>query len=350
MLRLATRLALLLGLVLVLGACPEEGGPTPDGALPDRGPEEDSRISDAAPPDDGAKGDGPEGDGPGADHGPSPDGPPVDGPVSDVSPAADLGPATGPFRVATFNCYCLKNDPAKRIKGIAAEIHKLKPHAVGLQEVCESLGSGGSDNFAKALTVELQALSGTAWEHRFAKTHVSWSAYDEGVGLLVPKGNVIDWGEKSLPQGNGWFPRKVIWARVGTSNGVFLIYSTHLTVSADAADRANQAKTIVALVNQHATTLPQVVVGDFNDWYGSLAVSAMKSGPPAFTESWGTKHPGSANPGLTCCYPSFGSRIDYIFVKSSALSSLDQVELAFDQPYQGQALSDHRGLFVQFKN
>lgn len=256
------------------------------------------------------------------------------------------GPPGATFRVATFNCHCLIDDPATRARGIAAEIDALKLHAVGLQEVCQSLGSGGSDNFAQTLALELQALTGQAWEQRFAKTHVSWSAYDEGLAVLVPKGQVLDWGEQALPQGQGPFPRKVIWARVGTAGGPFYLYSTHLTISSDPLDREAQAKAILALASQ-AGGAPRIVVGDFNDGYGSAAVSAMKGGPPAFTESWGAKHPGSTSPGLTCCYPSFGSRIDYIFVESSALTSLDQVELAFDQPYQGLPLSDHRGLWVQ---
>lgn len=322
---------------LVLGACSDNGGPVADGPLFDRdvdGPLTDSRRPDAKA--DTAASDALPTDGPPAEQGPGSDALPSDGP-----------PAAGPLRVATFNCHCLIDSPTTRAKGIAAEIDQLKLHAVGLQEVCQSLGSA-SDNFAQALAVELQALTGVAWEHRFAKTHVSWSAYDEGVGLLVPGGQVLDWGEQSLPQGAGPFPRKVIWAKVGGGNGPFYLYSTHLTISSDPLDREAQAKAILALVNQHATSLPQVVVGDFNDWYASPAVGAMKTGPPSFTEAWGTKHPGAANPGLTCCYPSFASRIDYVFVKSSALSSLDVVELAFDQLYQGAPLSDHRGLYVQF--
>ena len=318
---------LLAGLALVACSDDDDGGPVADAPPFDLGvdgPLTDSRRPDAT-----------------ADSAAS-DAPPADGP-----PAVPDSNTAGPLRVATFNCHCLIDNPATRAKGIAAEIDLLKLHAVGLQEVCQSVGTGG-DNFAQALAVELQALTGVAWEHRFAKTHVSWNAYDEGVGLLVPAGQVLDWGEQSLPQGAGPFPRKVIWAKVGGGNGPFYLYSTHLTISADPLDREAQAKAILALVNQHATSLPQVVVGDFNDWYASPAVSTTKSGPPAFTEAWGAKHPGAANPGLTCCHPSFASRIDYVFVKSSALSSLDAVELAFDQLYQGAPLSDHRGLYVQF--
>ena len=328
---IATRLVVAL---LLLGGCSDDGATT-DGPPADLGVDASAAdvgtdtMTDATP--DLA----------------SPDALPDTGPVD--GPRPDTPPTTGLLRVATFNCYCLKDSPATRAKGIAEQIKQLDPHVVGLQEVCQSLSSGGSDNFAKTLTVELQALTGKAWEFKFAKTHVSWSAYDEGVGLLAPAGQLLASGEQSLPQGAGPFPRKVIWAKVGTSGGPFYFYSTHLTISSNAQDRENQAQAIVALASQHATTLPQVVVGDFNDWYGSGAVNAMKSGPPAFTDSWGTKNPGSVNPGLTCCYPNFGSRIDYVFVKTSALSLLDKVELAFDAPYQGVQLSDHRGIFVQFK-
>jgi len=258
------------------------------------------------------------------------------------------GSGEGPLRVATFNCHCLLDAPSTRAKGIALQIVKLDPDVVGLQEVCQT-ASSPADNFAQAIVVELKALSGKDWQTTFTKTHLSWTTYDEGVGLLAPKGTIVSSGEVSLPQGQGPFPRKVVWARLATSRGGIYVYNTHLTISSDPDDRLSQVTAILALVNQHlGANLPQVVVGDFNDWYGSSAVSQMKSGPPAFTEAWGTKHPGSTDPGLTCCYPTFQYRIDYVFVRSAALSSLDQVELAFDQPYSAVQLSDHRGLFVEF--
>jgi len=273
--------------------------------------------------------------------------PPPDGAALDL-PAGDLPAATGPLRLATFNCWCLQNSPAKRAKGIALEIQKLKPDAVGLQEVCQSKGGTGADNFAATLAAELKALTGQAWEHRFARTHEAWGKWDEGVGLLAPAGRIKASGELALPKGGGSFPRKAIWARVSSNRGEFYLYSAHLTISAAAKDRQAQAAAIVSLAAGHATALPQVVVGDFNDWYASSAVTTLKKGPPAFTEAWGAKHPGASTPGLTCCHPSFSTRIDYIFVKTATLKRLDTVSLAFTQPYGGQVLSDHRGLFAAF--
>lgn len=329
--------------------CTDDTGPGPDTRVPDGPVVFDSGVD--AVTDDARTSDAPVADGPALDAKEQDVSlPPDTVPLPDQPVSLDTGPATGQIRVATINCYCLKDSPDKRAKGIAAEIVKLDPHAVGLQEVCQGVSSGGSDNFAKTLTAEIKALSGKDWDYKYAKTHVAWSVYDEGVGLLAPKGTILASGEQGLPQGKGAFPRKVIWAQVslGPGKGAFYLYSTHLTISSDPVDRENQVKSILALVNQHATTAPQVVVGDFNDWYASLAVSAIKAGPPAFSDAWGTKHPGSANPGLTCCAPSFGSRIDYVFIKSASIASLDQVELAFTTPYGGVGLSDHRGLFARF--
>ena len=263
-------------------------------------------------------------------------------------PGKDLSPGKGPLRVATLNCYCLKNNPATRAKGIAAQLKQLNPDAVAMQEVCQTAGKGGADNFAKLLIKELKAATGQDWEHRFAKTHLAWSTYDEGLGLLARKGTFAASGEQSLPN-VGSFPRKVIWGKISTPRGAFYLYSTHLTISSNPNHRKQQAQAIVALANKHsAANLPQVVMGDFNDWYASGAVNAMKQGPPAFTEAWGTKHPGAAKPGLTCCTPNFKSRIDYVFISSKQLNSLHRVELAFDKQHQGVWLSDHRGLFAEF--
>ena len=255
---------------------------------------------------------------------------------------------TGPYRVATFNAYCLKDSPAKRAVAVAAEIKKLNLDAVGLQEVCQTASSGGSDHFGKTLTAELKKATGQDWEYRWAKTHLAWSTYDEGVGVVARKGAIKSWGEKKLYKpGSSGFQRKVIWAKVATPRGAFYIYSTHLGITSS-SDRTKQAQDILALVKQHATPLPQVVMGDFNDFYASGAVNTIKNGPPQFVEAWGTKHPGSSNPGLTCCRPTFKSRIDYILIKKSTLSNLTKVTLAFDINYLGVWLSDHRGVFAEF--
>lgn len=344
---LATRVALALALALA-AACSDDGGAADQGG--DLGVDGPTADSGADLPGGGAEA-GPDG---AADMAADTGG---DAGMDATSPdaavdqsGADGQAGAGPLRVATINCYCLKDSPAQRIKGIAAEIKALNPDAVGLQEVCQTISLGGSDNFAKALAAELKTLTGKDWEHRYAKTHVAWSLYDEGVGLLAPKGSITKSGELSLPKGGGAFPRKAAWAMVKTPRGSFYLYSTHLTISSNPADRTNQVKAILGLVNQHSAGVaaPHVVVGDFNDWYGSGAITAMKSGPPAFTESWGTKHPGSAKPGLTCCRPSFKSRIDYVFINSAALKTLDKVELAFTAQTGGVSLSDHMGLFAEF--
>ena len=296
----------------------------------------------------------------------SPDKPPADGKPKDMpkkpdkpntdtkqpapdqkQPKPDLPiTGTGPYRVATFNAYCLKDTPAKRAKGIAAEIKKLNIDAVGIQEMCQTANKGGADHFGKTLTAELKAATGQDWEYRWAKTHLAWSTYDEGLGVLARKGQIKAWGEKKLYKAGG-FQRKVIWAKVATSRGAFYLFSTHLGITSS-GDRGKQAADIVGLVSQQASQLPVVIVGDFNDFYGSAAVNNVKNGPPQFIDAWGTKHPGSAKPGLTCCWPNFKSRIDYIFHKKATLANLAKVELAFEVPHKGVPLSDHKGVFSEF--
>ena len=338
-------LLLLLGAALVLSCSDDTEPPDPDWPpVVDLGQDKNTKPGDSSPdkpPRDGKPKDMPQ---------------KLDKPITDTKkPPVDqkLTPdqpitGTGPYRVATFNAYCLKDSPAKRAVGIAAEIKKLNADAVGLQELCQTANKGGADHFGKTLCAELKKATGQDWEYRWAKTHLAWSTYDEGVGVIARKGQIKAWGEKSLykPAGKG-FQRKVIWAKVATNRGAFYLYSTHLGITSP-ADRTKQAENIRDLVKQHATSLPQIVVGDFNDYYGSGAVSTIKNGPPAFIDAWGTKHPGSTQPGLTCCRPTFNSRIDFILIKKGALSTLAQVELAFDVLVQGVGLSDHRGLFAEF--
>ena len=274
-------------------------------------------------------------------------GPDTKKPVPDQKPKPDK-PITGkgPYRVATFNLYCHKDSPAVRVQGIAAEIKKLNLDALGLQEVCQTAGKGGSDHMGKQLCAELKKITGQDWEYRWTKTHLAWNTHDEGLGVLARKGQIKAWGEKKLYKAGG-FQRKVIWAKVATSRGAFYLFSTHLGITSS-GDRGKQAADIVGLVSQQASQLPVVIVGDFNDFYGSAAVNNVKNGPPQFIDAWGTKHPGSAKPGLTCCWPNFKSRIDYIFHKKATLANLAKVELAFEVPHKGVPLSDHKGVFSEF--
>jgi endonuclease/exonuclease/phosphatase family metal-dependent hydrolase len=251
--------------------------------------------------------------------------------------------------VVTLNLHCLHDQPDLRAQGIALQLAKLDPDAVALQEICETVGSGGSDNMGTKIAAALKSQSGRDWQLGFAKTHVSWqtatfAGYDEGIGVLAPKGGVLSSGEQLLPQAKD-FPRKVAWAKVGSPRGLFYLYSTHLTISSDWTERVKQVQGILGVVNGHlGDDLPQIVAGDFNDIDWSGPIQTMKGGPPAFTDAWAAKNPGL--PGGTFGCPSPSARIDYIFVRSASLGSLDKVELLDAQP-QGVCLSDHLGLFAE---
>jgi endonuclease/exonuclease/phosphatase family metal-dependent hydrolase len=282
------------------------------------------------------------------------DGKATDLPTPDL-PKTDLPLGNGPLRVMTLNLHCLHELPDKRAQGIALQIQKLDPDAVALQEICETVGSGGSDNMGGKIVAALKSLTGKDWQFSFAKTHVSWkttnppfAGYDEGVGVLAPKGSVLASGEQLLYQAKD-FPRKVAWAKVSTPRGAFYLYSTHLTISSDWTERVKQVQSILTVVSTHLPEgLPQIVAGDFNDkdWSGPL--TTMKAGPPAFTDAWAAKNP--SQPGDTIGCPNPSGRIDYIMVRTAALKSLSKVE-KLDAQYQGTCLSDHIGLFAElFQN
>jgi endonuclease/exonuclease/phosphatase family metal-dependent hydrolase len=257
--------------------------------------------------------------------------------------------ASGPLRVITLNLHCLEELPDKRAQGIAAEIQRLDADAVALQEICEKVGAGGGDNLAAKIAAALKGASGREWQFTLAKTHVSWESkyppgFDEGIGILAPKGSILASGAELLYQAKD-FPRKVAWARVSSARGAFYLYSTHLTISSDWTERVKQVQSILAVVNAHlGDGLPQIVAGDFNDKDWSGPIQTMKAGPPAFTDAWAAKNPGQ--PGSTIACPSPSERIDYIFVRSAALKSLARVEKLSAQ-YQSTCLSDHVGLFAE---
>jgi endonuclease/exonuclease/phosphatase family metal-dependent hydrolase len=281
---------------------------------------------------------------------------------------ADLAPLTGPFRIVTFNVKCLLDNPATRAKGIAAELQKLNPDAVAFQELCQAVGSNGSDNFAGTIGAELKALTGEEWEYRWIKASIAWNTstfpgYEEGVGVVARKGAFLQSGTHPLPQGSGPFPRIMVWGQVGTPRGSFFLYSIHLTTSSVWQDRQAQVKEALVVVNQHLSAgLPQIVAGDFNDKYCSGPITALESGTPAFTNAWKSKYPtkmcsdslcGGGSCSGTACGCTIDSSnptscIDYIFIRSASLKTVNQAQVVFDQKYNGAYLSDHLGLFAEF--
>jgi len=342
----------LASLALLLAACSDSTPRPPDARAPDR-----AAATEASP--DG-RGDRAVTEGPHGDRG------------KDATP--DLAPGTGPFRIVTFNVQCLLNDPATRIKNLAAAAQKLDPDTMILQEVCQSIGSNGSDNFAGSLCAELKKLTGVDWDYAWSKASISWinltpgfPGYEEGVAVVARKAELADSGWRQLPPANGQpFPRKLVWGRVATPRGGFYAYSLHL-VPGDSywQIRVDEVKDALVLVNQHlAAGLPQVIAGDFNDKYCTGPLTAMTAGPPAFTDAWASKYPSKicSDPfcdknsctGTACgCTESRDSngpttRIDYIFIRSAALKTVDQAQVVFDQPYSGAYLSDHDGVFVEF--
>ncbi len=336
-----SRLPRLLLAFTLLAACSDDVQPGPDAALPDGKPRAEAR-----PPDAGGEKEVKD---------MAREQRPVDGKPGDLPPGPDqskqdLPPGSGPLRVMTLNLHCLHDLPDKRAQGIALQIQKRDPDAVALQEICETVGAGGSDNMGGKLVAALKSVTGKDWQWSFAKTHVSWKTstfpgYDEGIGVLAPKGSVLASGEQLLYQAKD-FPRKVAWSKVSTPRGAFYLYSTHLTISSDWTERVKQVESILTVVNTHLPDqLPQIVAGDFNDkdWSGPL--QTMKAGPPAFTDAWAAKNPGL--PGDTIGCPNPSGRIDYIMVRTAALKSLAKVE-QLDAQYQGTCLSDHIGLFAEF--
>ncbi|MBW2736146.1 MAG: endonuclease/exonuclease/phosphatase family protein, partial [Deltaproteobacteria bacterium] len=240
----------------------------------------------------------------------------------DLTP--DLPPE--PLRVATLNAYCFNNGPEKRIAGIADEVLQRGITVLGLQEVCQTAGDG-SDNVAARLVLALEQRSGDAWEYRWTRTHLAWDKYDEGLAIVARKGAILASGEITLPQGDGFFPRKVLWGELDEGDSRFLFYVTHLTISETAEDRTAQAQAISGLLVSHqARHLPRVVVGDFNDVQQSDAISAMLAGPPTMLDTFRVASP--SDPGSTCCAPNFSIRIDYIFAEAVAFV-VNTTEVAF---------------------
>lgn len=265
-----------------------------------------------------------------------------------AAPAADLAPgpvdqATPPasLRVATINCHCLIEEPDARAAQMADALVALDADVVGLQEVCRTLGQ--DDDFAKRLVAAL-AARGRVFEARWVPTHVGWNQYDEGIGVLVREGWLVDVGELALPQGQGPFPRKALWTKLRTPSGEAHFYVTHLS-HVDWQSREAQARALVAHADARAR-VPQVVVGDFNDEDWTAPVKCLTAAGHCtalpFVDAWAQARPFDPGETFTSTHPT--TRIDYVFARGGLRAA--RAERLFTQPEDGLWASDHHGVFA----
>jgi len=254
----------------------------------------------------------------------------------------------GPLRVLSLNM--LHGFPRfehldDRLDLIAAEIRRLDPDIVCLQEVPWHWGSAAQDLAERTgLNHLYMRANGNRWAILFEEGEAILSRYplrDTTATGLAPRAGIFE-------------HRVALQATAVTPWGDLCVVSTHLT-HGDPAVNETQAASLIAFVDPDGPSGPSgVVAGDFNAREDSPQIQALRA--EGWIDTYRATHPD--DPGATCCIDdltdpgqSLDKRIDYIFFipGDSSIKVLDS-RVIFDQPApSGDGwlwASDHAGLLT----
>jgi len=262
----------------------------------------------------------------------------------------------GPLRLLSLNM--LHGFPrferlSERIELIAAEIRRLDPDIVCLQEVPWTLRRGGA-------VEALAARSGL--NHVYVRANGNrWAILFEEGEAILSRYPLRDAGSAELLPRAGFFEHRVaLRATALTPWGDVRVFVAHLT-NGDAQINAEQAAALQRFVQAsgdggYGGYRLAVIAGDFNAREDSPQIQALAA---AWTDTYRAVHP--ADPGYTCCIDDFAQgpeeslekRIDYLFLaqgEEPAASVVDSRPV-FDEPFPiaggWQWASDHVGLLAE---
>jgi endonuclease/exonuclease/phosphatase family metal-dependent hydrolase len=257
------------------------------------------------------------------------------------------------LKVMSYNIQGMKpgTEPEVRIINIIDKLIELDPDIIGLQEINESLTSGGTDNQAKVIADSLSSYFGIPYYYYYEFTHLSWSnQFREFVGI-ISKYPVVDTGYFQLA--TGVFPRKVVWNKINTPLGTVNVFNTHLSAFNLSQVRIQQVQQIISYVESielNHSAVAAILTGDFNDPPNATSIQQLtNTGTDSFyVITYNYVNP--SDPGYTVPSDLPTSKIDYIFIKNTGSIEPFESEVVMDQPYNpNKYCSDHLGVLTSFR-
>jgi len=251
------------------------------------------------------------------------------------------------LKVITYNIMGMKpgTDPPTRLYYIIQNLKVLNPDIIGLQEINESLNSGGTDNQAKVIADSLSNYFGITYYYYYSQTHLSWNnQFKEFIGI-ISKYPIEQQGFYQLVPGA--FPRKVVWNLINTPLGKINFFNTHFDYQSVSVRLQQATQTINYITQQESQyqSIATILTGDFNDTPGTSPINFILNAN--FWDSFAEANPGI--PGYTVPSNAPTSKIDYVFYKYTGHLLIDSSKVIMDQPYSGNSYcSDHLGVMTTF--
>jgi endonuclease/exonuclease/phosphatase family metal-dependent hydrolase len=246
------------------------------------------------------------------------------------------------LRVATLNLWGRQGPWPDRLALVRAELRRLSPRLVGLQEVTHD-GTCQAEEVAEGLGYQV--------------VYAPASELDDGTfgNALLSDLPVLEHRVLALPTEPGLETRALLYALVATPDGGELaVFVTHLDWQPDrGAARLAQVRFVAARAAELAPDgRPQVLVGDFNAEPGTGEIRHL-CGPVAdgglgFRDTW--LHAGDGTAGETFSPLNAyarrievpARRIDYVLTRGEVTPV--RTEVAFRTPRGDVWPSDHFGL------
>lgn len=255
------------------------------------------------------------------------------------------------LRVLSFNIWDHQGDYPSCLYHMIEDIKAMDPGFIGLQEVCETIGSGGADNTAKVIVDSLTNQTGIQYHYFWEKTHVAWDQYYEGIAIIT-KYPILESGYRNLP--SSVFQRKVIWTKVATPIGEINFYNTHLAYRAeDSHVREAQVREIINYSIEKDTLEAfeaSILVGDFNSDPNTHAIQLLTTDSMSIRYIDCFREANPNEPGYTISSYNPIQRIDYIFLKNDSKVKVDTSFVIFKTPYEpNRYISDHLGVLAVFE-
>jgi endonuclease/exonuclease/phosphatase family metal-dependent hydrolase len=261
------------------------------------------------------------------------------------------------LRLVTLNLWGENGPWEARLAQVGAELDRLSPDLVALQEVREVPGR---------VPNQAGALAGPRGWHQVFAPSTAWGGGHEGLALLSRFPIAAhDW--RPLPHSTETEGRIVLSARIVSPFGEIWAHTTHLSYREnEGRKREEQVQIVDEVMTAHANDAPQVVMGDFNTvpesdeirWLTGLCTLGGRR--VAYQDAWAVAHPGEA--GYTWTRDNVYTekmfwlrrdrRLDYVFVtpvRRDRRGTILGAAVAFDQPQVapgGERLfaSDHFGV------
>ncbi|HIE5355814.1 TPA: endonuclease/exonuclease/phosphatase family protein [Stenotrophomonas maltophilia] len=251
--------------------------------------------------------------------------------------AAAHAPGMG---MVTFNLHHDREDWPSRRRTILAELKRLQPDAIALQEVIQRRNVR---NQAQWLASQL------GYRYVFVSTDPVGAPKRYGNALLTRQ-PILAQGEHLLLPLDDY--RTVAHLRIEVEGRPVNLYATHLNERSDESGkriRRTQVEDLLRFIAATSDGAPVVIAGDFNALVDAGDLSELRS---HYGDSYGSVHVNTdlaAVSTLNRHYYQAPSRIDHIFFQQDQLVARE-ARLLFDQPDDsGRWASDHYGVWTQLQ-